>query len=305
MRAVPRRSSPPAPHPAPPKLLDDIVARRQTLRRSEQRVADTVMRAAEAVTRMSMAELAAAAAVSEPTVLRFCRQMGCDGFPELKLRLAQSLVAGVPYVHREIALGDNVEQVIEKVCGASLHAIEGVGKRLDRDALRQAIAALAKARRIECFGNGAASVLTFDAQQKFMRFGIPTIAYPDSHSQIAAAATLRAGDVALCFSHTGAVKDIVRCAELATAGGATVIAMTRTGSPLALVSHIHVPVDTAENTEIYAPMISRVAHMVVLDVLATGVALAFGPGVVAQLRKVKDSAAHLRIEPVAPRRRPS
>ena len=302
---MPRRPPSAAQPPHPPKLLDEIVARRQSLRRSEQRVADTVLRAAEAVTRMSMAELAEAAEVSEPTVLRFCRQIGCDGFPELKLRLAQSLVSGVPYVHREIALGDDVEQVIDKVCGASVHAIDGVRGGLDREALRRAIAAIAGARRIECFGNGAASILAFDAQQKFMRFGIPTIAYPDGHSQVAAAATLGTGDVALCFSHTGAVKDIVRAAEIASAGGATVVTMTRSSSPLARAGHIHVAVDTAENTEIYAPMISRVAHMVVLDVLATGVALAFGPEVVERLRKVKESAAYLRTEPAQARRRPS
>jgi RpiR family carbohydrate utilization transcriptional regulator len=292
--------------PQPRNLLELIIERRASLRPSEQLVADFVLRAPEAVTTTSMAGLAAATGVSEPTVLRFCHQLDCAGFPELKLKLAQSLVTGVPYVHREIALGDDTEQVVGKIFGASIHALSGVRDRLDQAALDRAVTALAKARRIECYGAGSAAVLAFDAQQKFFRLGIPTSFYPDTHLQITAAATLQAGDAVLCFSHTGAIKDIVRCAQTASASGATVIAVTRTGSPLAQAAHVHLAVDTTENTEVYAPMISRVAQMVVLDVLATGVALACGPAGVARLRKAKDSGAHLRIDvsraPAKPRR---
>ncbi len=78
----------PAPNPVPRNLLEHVLDRRSALRPSEQLVADFVLRAPEAVTTTSMAELAAATGVSEPTVLRFCHQLGCSGFPELKLKLA-------------------------------------------------------------------------------------------------------------------------------------------------------------------------------------------------------------------------
>ncbi|PYD83702.1 hypothetical protein DNF23_58640, partial [Pseudomonas syringae pv. pisi] len=41
-------------------------------------------------TRLSIAALAQAAKVSEPTVNRFCRSFSVSGYPELKLQLAQA-----------------------------------------------------------------------------------------------------------------------------------------------------------------------------------------------------------------------
>ena len=51
----------------------------------EQRVADYVRQNIDQISTMTIAELAAAAEVSTPTVIRFCRSLGCDGFKEFKL----------------------------------------------------------------------------------------------------------------------------------------------------------------------------------------------------------------------------
>ena len=55
--------------------------------------------------------------------------------------------------------------------------------------------------------------------------------------------------------------------------GAPVVTVTRTGSPLALMSEVNLNVDVAEDSDVFSPLKSRLAQMMVLDILAVGVAL--------------------------------
>jgi RpiR family carbohydrate utilization transcriptional regulator len=59
------------------------------LRKSERKVADYILEHRAKVVQMRIVDLAAAAAVSEPTVVRFCRALDFDGFQDFKLNLAQ------------------------------------------------------------------------------------------------------------------------------------------------------------------------------------------------------------------------
>jgi RpiR family carbohydrate utilization transcriptional regulator len=276
-------------------MLDHIRRTKAALRPAEQRVADIVLAAPEAVTRMALTDAARRAAVSEPTIVRFSRSLGCSGFPDFKIRLAQSLAAGVPYVHREVELDDPLDKLVHKITQSSAKTLVETGAGLDLAVLKQVVTALTEARRIDCYGVGASGIVALDAQQKLMRLGRPTLAYPDAHLQAMSAATLQPGDIALCFSHTGAIKDTLRSAEVAASSGAMVVAVTRGGSPLAAISHHLLAVDTPEDTEIYAPMTSRLAHLAVVDILSTAVALAAGADAFAEIRRVKDSLADRRI----------
>lgn len=276
-------------------ILERLAGLRDRLAPAERRVADRTLDHPDDITRMPMKTLAAAAKVSEPTVLRVVRALGLRGYPEFKLRVAQSLVRGLPYLHREIAPGDALDVVATKVLDSTVFAINELRATLDAGAIRRAIDIIAKAKRLDCYGVGPANGLAFDAQQKFMRYGIPAIAYLDGHLQTMSAAATGPGTVALCFSHTGAVKDIVRTAEVAAQAGAQVIAITRRDSPLARHAHVVVHVAAQENTELTAPMVSRIAHNLVIDILATGVGLAMGEPLHEKLRRVKDSLAEQRM----------
>lgn len=59
----------------------------------EQLVADYVSAHLEDVTTIALSDLAKKVGVSEPTVIRFCRTLGCDGFRDFKIRLAQTLLS--------------------------------------------------------------------------------------------------------------------------------------------------------------------------------------------------------------------
>lgn len=270
-------------------IISLIESHRGELRRSERKVAEFTLKAPQAVTGMNLSTLAGEADVSEPTVIRFCRAMGCKGFADFKLRLAESLGAGAAYVHREIQLDDDIPEIAAKVFSSSINTLAELRDGLGHDVLEEATQALAQAQRIDCYGVGLASVAAIDAHQKFIRLGVVSSICADAHLQTMSAATLGPGDVALVFSYTGQIKDIARSAQVARESGATVIGVTRTGSRLSRICSLTIAVDPVEDTFVYAPMTTRLAHLAIVDILATSVALRRGPEVPEQLRRIKST----------------
>ena len=63
-------------------LLTELSAALPDLNKSEAKVANAILEDPEAATRSSIAVLAAAAQVSEPSVNRFCKRFGSKGFPD-------------------------------------------------------------------------------------------------------------------------------------------------------------------------------------------------------------------------------
>ena len=81
-----------------PDILSQIKDSYTELRPAERRVADVVLADVTFSVDASNAEIAKRADVSEPTVTRFCRAIGCEGVRDFKLKLAQSVVVGRLYL---------------------------------------------------------------------------------------------------------------------------------------------------------------------------------------------------------------
>lgn len=276
-------------------LLQHIAASRQQLRKSELKVADHVLSHAADVMHSSMADLAREVGTSEPTIVRFCRAIGCTGFQDLKLRLAQSLAAGASFGQFSISEDDNVGQLSHKIFDTTLATLMDVRERLDPSKLEQAIDALSDARRVEFYGFGASGAVASDAQHKFFRLQVSTAAYSDPHMQAMSAVTLGPQDVAVTISQTGRTKDLLHSAALVRETGATLISLCPSNTPLAELAQIHIAIDVTEDTDIYTPLSSRIAHLVVIDVLAMGMAMRRGPALVNHLKSVKRSLRGLRL----------
>src|SRR5690606_40728464 len=91
-------------------LLEQIQSRLNDLNKAERKVAEVILHDPQQATRLSIAALAQAAGVSEPTVNRFCRSFGANGYPELKMQLAQSLASGAAYVSRAVSADDGPDR---------------------------------------------------------------------------------------------------------------------------------------------------------------------------------------------------
>lgn len=281
-------------------LLERIESIRDKLRNSERKVADVVARMPEQVLSSRMSDLAREAGVSDPSVVRFCRAIGFDSFNEFKMRLAQDLApprdGGFRVAQIELSRDDTVGSAMPKVFAATLNCLVRVRDALDAAALEHAALAIARARRVEIYGFGASAAVAQDAEHKLFRLVPVVIARSDPHTQVMAVATLAPGDVVILISHTGKTKELIEAARLAAEVGATTIALTHTASPLARLADITIGVDVEENTDVYMPMVSRLAHLVVLDVLAVGVTLQLPP---ASMRRVEATKEALRTKRVS------
>jgi RpiR family transcriptional regulator, carbohydrate utilization regulator len=288
----------------------DIVSRLRrmeaSLRPSEQRVAEAVLADPGFATRASIAELARRARVSEPSVTRFCRALGCENVRDFKVRLAQNLAVASPYLESRPQAGtppDDVAQLADRVLDSVIEAVTTVRNQLDPQPLRQAIEAIARARRLDIYGVGGGShAVGHDAYLRFFRLDLPTDFHADTQLQRMSAATLGPDDCVLAICNSGRFRDLVESAEIARHYGATVIALTRPDTPLARAAEIVLAAAPPEDSDIFKPTASRLAHMAVIDVVATGVAMRRGPTALESLRRVKYTLSQIPTldEPAAP-----
>lgn len=276
-------------------ILEQIKHSQTQFRRSEQKVADYVLQFASEVIHMRIVDLATEANVSEPTVVRFCRALGCDGFQDFKLRLAQVLAKETRFAQFSMKEDDSVNDFTNSIFDTTASALLAVKNRIDVEMVQKAIALLTSSKRVEFFGFGASGAVATDAQHKFFRLQMSTAAYSDPHMQNMSAVTLTDTDVVVAISQTGRTKALLQSIQLVKEAGANVIALCPSGSPLADLATIPLYIDVPEDTEIYTPMTSRIAHLVVIDVLAVGVAKMRGPKLAEHLKAVKRSLHSLRM----------
>lgn len=253
-------------------LIIKIKERRDQLRKSERKVADFVLDHAQAVLGMRIVDVAAGADVSEPTVVRFCHALDVDGFQAFKLQLAQHLGASSSYSQFSVDDTDTVADLSHKVFDSTIGSLLTIRDELDPLALEQAIAAINRAKRVEFYGFGASGSVASDAQHKFFRLQLSSAAYTDPHIQHMSAISLSAQDVVVAISQSGRTKALIQSVELALDAGAIVIGLAPQDTPLSKLSTIPIFVNMEEDLQVFTPVSSRIAHLLVIDVLAMGVA---------------------------------
>jgi RpiR family carbohydrate utilization transcriptional regulator len=279
-------------------MLDRIKASLPSLAPAEQRVGKLVLQDPRAFANLPVTELADRAHVSKPTVVRFCRSVGYDGLSDFKLKLAGSVSEGVPFIHRSVDADDKTADVTVKVIDNTVAAFLKYRNDASSFVIDQAVQALAQThstgKRIEFYGVGNSGIVAQDAQHKFFRLGMNTIAYSDGHMQVMSASMLGQGDCVVVISNSGRTRDLMDACDIARKRGATTIVITSSGSPLATAGQIHLTADHPESYDRYSPMVSRLLHLLIIDILATTVALRIGEALQPALREMKNNLRNKR-----------
>jgi RpiR family transcriptional regulator, carbohydrate utilization regulator len=275
-------------------VLELITGRQDRMRPSERKVAAAVLADPGAVVHLSMAGLADAAGVSEPTVMRFCTGLGFSGFQAFRLGLAQSLAVGIPVTHSAIEPDDPVEAMAGKIFDHTLSSLDRTRRSLDTAAVAAAVETLVRATSVHFVGLGASGIIAQDALQHAVLFGVPCTAPVDLHQQYMAAAMCGPGEVVVAISNTGRTTSVLEVTERAKRAGAAVIAVTGGPGPLADLADVAIVLRTFEDTDIYTPTVSRLAGLVLVDVLATAVAVRRGPDHLERLREMKEALSVFR-----------
>ncbi|MFO1068879.1 MAG: SIS domain-containing protein [Geminicoccaceae bacterium] len=273
-------------------LIERIRLAADQLNRAERRVADSVLGDIDAATRMSIKDLAGIAAVSEPTIVRFARRMGCDGFSDFKLRLTQDhAIARMFVLNEEETLPDDAATVAASVYEAAAQALAHSYAQRDVSALERAADAIERARRLWCFGvGGSSAMIAAEAENRFFRYDIAVSSSSDPYRQRMVAALAEPGDAILIFSVTGKPRSLVEAANTARELGAAVIGVTRPNTPVAAECSVVVPLEILDHEKhLQIPSRTRYGQLLMLDCLATMVGSRRLPRSADKLRRVRST----------------
>lgn len=253
--------------------LARIRALASSLPASDRRAAEVILEWDEEVLSHSITEVATAANVAESTVIRACKRLGFGGFQGLKLAIARDRRPRSELIADEIAVGDSMRDITAKVFAASSAVLADAATSVNIDSLDAVADAIVSAGNLLIVGVGPSSPIAQDAAYRFRSLGVRVEAPVDSLTQHLAARLLRAGDVCLAVSHTGATRETLFSVTAARDAGAVTAAVT---------SFAHSPLTRAVDYALVAggrqlsfrveAMASRLAHLCVLDVLYIGVA---------------------------------
>jgi DNA-binding MurR/RpiR family transcriptional regulator len=273
----PARADLPAPAPATGDIVAQLRSLLPALAPAERRVGEVIVSDPGGAAGLTITDLAGAAKTSETTVIRFCRSVGVDSYPALRLLVAawtgRNEAMDQPRLAPEIDPDDDLASVVTRIGQSATSAVRETADSIDLVELERAVAAIVAARRIDAYGVGASGLVAEDLQRKLHRIGLSAWAWPDPHMALTSAANLGAEDVLVAVSHSGRTNDTLDPLIEARSRGACVIAITNfVRSPLAAEADIVLTTVSDETTFRSGAMASRIAALVVVDCLFVGVA---------------------------------
>lgn len=255
--------------------------------RSERRVGEWIIANLASAIDASIQEVADQVGVSQPTVIRFCRSMGTSGFRDLRKHLIAAQQRPDSYSHTDVSQADDAQSSATKVLESSIRALVDLRTVVDSMPFEPAVASMGAARQLIFVGFGASGQVVTDARHKFFRLGLPCSAVVDVQTVRQQSAIAQEGDVFIAVSHTGNWPDLVNAMRIARSKGATVIALTTAQSPLCEVATYVFANRASEDTSVFTPMTSRLAHLTLLDALQVALALEMGESAEENLQRTK------------------
>lgn len=235
------------------------------------------------MTALPIAELARQANVSQASITRFAKTLGCRDVRDLKVKLAQSLAVGQRFIHEEPDL-EGIQGIYETI----INVLTINRRTIDEPALAKAVEWLSDARQILAIGMGGGSTIcAAEVQHRLFRLGLPVTAQSDGLLVRMMAAAVARQDVVVALSLGGYTQEVVESAAIARQYGAKVVAITPAGTPLAAQADVLLALVVRENDYIYKPSTSRYAMLAMVDVLATALAMANKRQSRDRLRRIK------------------
>lgn len=171
-------------------------------------------------------------------------------------------------IHGTIEAGDNYVTIQQKLVASKVSAMQQTMQVNSEEAVKRAVAALVRARRIHLAGIGASSLVARDFSYKLLKLGLMVLMDRDPHVQMANAASLRESDVLFAISQAGSNNETIRLAEHARKCGAKVITLTGLqGSRLGRLADISLYTVADEERVRSSAITSRDAQLAICDLL--------------------------------------
>ncbi len=242
--------------------------------KTEQKLADVVLRDPEFFMFATVTDVAERAGVGETTVIRFCRKVGFRGFQEFKLAVAQHLADPGDPAGGSIESSDSIQTALEKIVSYNVQTLHDTARLLDSASVRKVAQAVLRARRVYLFGLGSSGITAHDLQYRLMRVGIPAHSESDGHVIAMLCSLAAKEDVIIGISASGSTKDLLDALSIARTNDAFVVCITNHArSPITHLVDV-VLLTAARETPLQGGALgTKIAQMHVLDALTSAIAL--------------------------------
>lgn len=260
----------------------------------EKKLARLVLDDVEFVVNSSIIELAERAGVSPPTVTRFCRRLGCQGYSDFKVQLARMTYVGLRYLKPEAPTA-TPEEVAEDIVTKAQNALFELHRQLDLATLEKAAHLLRGAEFIQAFGaSGNSAMIVNELHNRLFRLGCRINASNDHNMNIMMSAAAQPGTVVFGSSFTGRDLGLVHCLELLRQAAIPTIVITQANSPVAAAADVVIAIELPEGKNIFRPTSTRYAYLAAIDILANLVAYADRTKAIKALRSIKEELVRHR-----------
>ena len=274
-------------------LLMRIRFQRPSLPRAERVVAEALLENPEAISGLTLAQLAKETGSSDASIIRFCRRMGFKGYTDFKT--AFSCRKDLSDEDEEKENQDSMMVILKKVFRGNMQTLTDT-LSLATTNYDEALNAMVKAKSIHFFGVGDAYAVCQLAHMKIGRLGISGSAYSDVTQQLVAAANIKPGDVAFSVSYEGRSRNVVEAMKIAKERGAVTICITKMNkSPLLHYVDIALFISVSDLTIGREKVARRVADQAILDALFVGMSIRMGKEAV---KKMQDTHKVMEINKI-------
>ncbi|NRF70428.1 MurR/RpiR family transcriptional regulator [Aquincola sp. S2] len=257
-------------------MLNRIQTQLAQLSTAERAVGDWVIAHPTQALEQDTRTLARQIGVSQPTLVRFARSLGCAGYDHFRLKLAQEIAqrpaSRPPVTLATLAASADLDALTRGLFDFSIAALAQVREQLDRAALARAVALLDGGRQVLCFGYGNAASVADDARRRLLRLQLQVSAAAEPSLQALAAAQLGTGDVLLVISHSGQAPGLSEMTSEVRGRGVAVIALTSSAAPLVRLVDVALCLDVPDSGDALTPGTAQLAQLALLDLLTLALA---------------------------------
>ena len=265
-----------------------------TLRKSEQKVANWLVDNSHIATSLNITTIAHNIGVSEPTIVRFCRAVGCKGFQEFKIRFAEELALGIINESINIKTTDSTAMVKDKVAQYARAALANIDREIDSEQLELATQVLMDSNKVIVCGFGASNCTAFDSFHKLFRVMPKAGYYPDMHMSAMAIGSLEPADAVIAISNSGKSEALISLCKLARSNGAKVITITDPDSPVDQTANVRLNIKKQVDTGLFVPMAHRLKQLTIIDFLVYNYARLNEKCAAQRLKKTKTALTNLK-----------
>lgn len=190
----------------------------------EGKIAKWMIENEEDVVNTPIKDIASICSVSQPSVVRLCKKLGCNGIKELKI-LVDSLKANSENSN-PCTFDDEPKEIFKKVFSSSLESIERTFSDISFSEIESSSEKIINSSSISVFGIGGSAFVARHLSDQLLRLGLKSMCFTDSFSIESSASNYSKDDLVIFISRQGESKSLLEKAKKAKNLGAHILTIT-------------------------------------------------------------------------------